>query len=129
MATKTYDRLLATRFDALLPRLDPRIKNVEAARAVMVDGESARQVAQRFDRTSETIRQSCRAIWALHLSIPDGLPPGWARIEVCLPQELIQVVRDMEESARKRLQAEMWKTHKGVDDESSSSGQPEGRGR
>lgn len=128
MATKNYDRLLAARFDALIPHLDRRIKNIEAARSVMVDGESARQVAARFDRSSETVRQSCRAIWQAHLSIADELPEGWMRLEVCLPQELVQVVKDMEESARKRLQAETRQREKGVDDENSGGGKSKGRG-
>lgn len=119
MAMKTYERLSAARFDALRPYLNPRIANIEAARAIMVDGESARQVAARLKKTSESIRQSCRAIWQTHLKVPDNAPPGWVRFEVCLPQELVQVVKDMEANARKR-QAD--RQLKGVNDENSGGG-------
>ncbi|WP_051242619.1 TrfB-related DNA-binding protein [Azohydromonas australica] len=91
--------MTAEEFDSLgerLGRLTP--ESVAIAREVLVDGVSRATVAERHGLTRPRITFIVdRVLAAAH-----DVPRDWVRVEVWLPPELAQQVREMEAKARAR---------------------------
>jgi hypothetical protein len=94
--------MTADEFDSLgerLGRLTP--ESVAIAREVLVDGIPRTTVAQRHGLTKPRITFIVdRVLAAAH-----DVPRDWVRVEVWLPPELAQQVREMEARARARAKA------------------------
>ena len=83
-------------FDALRPRLD----TVALAREVLVDGRSQVDVAKGHGITKQRVSgMVARVIAAAH-----DVPATWQRVEVWVPPELVDQVRQLEAQARAALQ-------------------------
>jgi len=76
--------------------------SIEIARAVLVDGVKQAALAKERNLTVQNVSQIVSRVRRSHLE--NGLTPdGWQQIEVCLPNELVPVVKAMEADARHRL--------------------------
>ena len=97
--------LTAEQFDAILPKLDPRVEanNIEAARKVMVDGRGVMEVAEEYGRTRQNLHRFIREMFALHTEVMPEIPKSWVRVAVSLPPALARQVRALEKSALAEL--------------------------
>jgi hypothetical protein len=91
--------MTAEEFDALGPRLGRMApESVAIAREVLVDGLAKVSVAERHGLTKPRVG----AIVERVLAAAQDVPRDWVRVEVWLPPELAQQVREMEAQARAR---------------------------
>ncbi len=88
-------------FDALRPRLGRlSLDTVALAREVLVDGRSQVDVAKGHGITKQRVSgMVARVIDAAH-----DVPATWQRVEVWVPPELVDQVRQLEAQARAALQ-------------------------
>ncbi len=96
------DSMTAEEFDSLgerLGRMTP--ESVAIAREVLVDGVPKFVVAQQHNITKPRVG----AIVERVLAAAQDVPRDWVRVEVWLPPELAQQVREMEAQARARVKA------------------------
>jgi hypothetical protein len=92
--------MTAEEFDNLgerLGRMAP--ESVAMARAVLVDGLPRATVAQQHGLTKPRVT----AIVDRVLAAAQDVPRDWVRVEVWLPPELAQQVREMEAQARAKV--------------------------
>lgn len=100
-------RLTPSEFDQAVSRLPRAMKarNVQIARAILVEGRKQIELVHEtgLSRTAITaVVRKIREAYAIH-----GQPPeGWERIEVCLPSEMVHLVRALEEEARRHRNQE-----------------------
>lgn len=99
-------RLGPEEFEALLPHLE-RLgeRNINGARAIMVDGRPQKQVAEEMGVSKATASAFVCRVWEAHIEFGTR-PPGWINLNVTLPPELADVVKDMERKAREKYEAE-----------------------
>jgi hypothetical protein len=103
-----YKRLTAGEFDRAIStvRRSMTDENVEIARAVLVDGRKQKDfviTTGAKTRSAMMISNVVTRVWGSHLE--NGLPPeGWERFEVCLPSELVPIVKRMEMDAKERYE-------------------------
>ncbi len=98
-----HKKLTTSEFDLAVSRIRRAMtdENVAIARAVLVDGCKQKDFIEEGKRTAMGISNLVARVWASHLQ--NGLPPeGWERFEVCLPKELVPIVKRMEEDAQER---------------------------
>jgi FixJ family two-component response regulator len=102
---RSNKRLKADEFEALLPYLE-RLgdRNVKAARSIMVDGRQQSQVAAELGVSKSSASAVVCRVWNLHLE-HGTRPIGWVRVSVVLPQDLAEVVKDMERKALEHYKA------------------------
>lgn len=94
-------RMTPDEFDALRPRLGRlSLDTVELAREVLVDGRSQVEVAKGHDIT----KQRVSGMVARVLAAAQDVPVTWQRVEVWVPPELVDQVRQLEAKARAALQ-------------------------
>lgn len=94
-------RVEARDFEDVVPSLGISPERVEAARLVMVDGLQVKDVAARFDWTSQAVSICVRLVWRKMESLGlvrldnDGaaLPPGWERFSFIGPSSLVASVK------------------------------------
>ena len=99
--------LTPSEFDQAVSRLPRSMKarNVEIARAILVDGRKQADMIRETDLSRTAIQAVVRKIRDAHERY--GQPPeGWERVEVCLPSEMVHLVRALEEEARRQLENE-----------------------
>ena len=98
-------RLTTEEFDVIRPHL-ARMKerNVEAIRAILVDGRSQKDVATELDVSAVAVSSMVRSAWDYHIT-HGTRPEGWVSVNVALPPEMAQLVREMERNARENLKA------------------------
>lgn len=83
-----------------LPR-SMKAKNVSIARAILVEGQKQAVMIKETGLSKSAIAAMVKKIRDSHERY--GQPPeGWERIEVCLPSHLVQMVRALEEEARRQ---------------------------
>jgi len=98
-----YKRLTTSEFDRAVSRIRRAMTDeyITIARAVLVDGCKQKDFIEEGKRTAMGISNVIARVWASHLE--NGLPPeGWERFEVCLPIELVPIVKRMEQDAKER---------------------------
>ena len=98
----TKDLMTTDEFDSLgarLGRMTP--ESVAIARAVLVDGLPKFVVAQQHKLTKPRVG----AIVERVLAAAQDVPKDWVRVEIWLPPELVQQVREMEAQARANARA------------------------
>lgn len=98
-------RLTAEEFDAIRPHL-ARMKdrNVEAIRAILVEGRPQKDVALELDVSAVAVSSMVRSAWDYHIT-HGARPERWVSVSVVLPREMAQLVREMERNARENLKA------------------------
>ena len=75
-------------------------KNIEAARLVMVDGESAADVAEKFGCTRQQIHRVVSSLFDIYaVKQLVQIPETWTRVAVSLPPALAKQVKAMEKQA------------------------------
>jgi hypothetical protein len=93
----------AEEFDSLRERLGKMTpESIAIAREVLVDGVPKFLVAERHRLTQPRVG----AIVDRVLAAAQNVPRNWERVEVWLPPELAQQVREMEAHARARAKAQ-----------------------
>jgi hypothetical protein len=88
--------LKAREFAAALrrhPRLKPRA--IEAARAVLVDGQTLEEAAQACGLTRQRVHAAAALLHG------DAIPAGWVTAFVTLPPKLMKQVQALETKARR----------------------------
>lgn len=98
-------RLTTEEFDAIRPHL-ARMKdrNVEAIRAILVEGRAQKDVAAELDVSAVAVSSLVRSAWDYHIT-HGTRPEGWVSVNVVLPPDIAQLVREMERNARENLKA------------------------
>lgn len=95
--------MTAEEFDSLRERLGRMTpESIVIAREVLVDGVPKFLVAERHRLTQPRVG----AIVDRVLAAAQDVPRNWERVEVWLPPELAQQVREMEAQARARAKAQ-----------------------
>lgn len=105
MTTRTTKRMTAVEFEAVRPLLDNIAKErIEAARMVLVDGQSMPGVAVIFGWTRQAVYQCVGAVWAFFEKYNRSrraeaiaqmeLPPGWERVTLVAPSAMIAQFRE-----------------------------------
>ena len=96
--------MTAQEFDSLVDRLGRLTpESIAIAREVLVDGLPKARAAERHGLTQPRVL----AIVERVLAAARDVPRDWVRVEVWLPPELAQQVREMEARARARVKAEV----------------------
>ncbi len=94
--------MTAKEFKALMPRLKRMtVGNVEIARRVLVDGISQVEAATESGLTKQRVGALVKSVQAVAREIP----PDWEQVEVWLPPELAEQVRQMAADAKARIEA------------------------
>jgi len=94
--------MTAKEFKALMPRLKRMtVGNVEIARRVLVDGISQVEAASESGLTKQRVGALVKSVQAVAREIP----PDWEQVEVWLPPELAEQVRQMAADAKARIEA------------------------
>ena len=98
-------RLTTEEFEAIRPHL-ARMKerNVEAIRAILVEGRPQKDVAAELDVSAVAVSSMVRSAWEYHIT-HGARPEGWISVSVVLPPEMAQLVKEMERNARENLKA------------------------
>jgi FixJ family two-component response regulator len=98
-------RLTPEEFDAIRPHL-ARMKdrNVEAIRAMLVEGRPQKEVAVELDVSAVAVSSMVRSAWEYHIT-HGARPEGWVNVNVVLPPDMAQLVKEMERTARENLKA------------------------
>jgi FixJ family two-component response regulator len=98
-------RLTTEEFEVIRPHL-ARMKNrnVEAIKAILVEGRAQKDVAAELDVSAVAVSSMVRSAWGYHIT-HGARPEGWVSVSVVLPQEMAQLVREMERNARENLKA------------------------
>jgi len=96
MASKVS--MTADEFDSLRPRLGRRMGDdtVTIAREVLVDGLPQTKVAEKHGITKQRVSDIMKRV----LAVVRGIPADWQLVEVWLPPELAEQVRQMENQAK-----------------------------
>jgi plasmid maintenance system antidote protein VapI len=99
-------RLTAQEFETVRPHLK-RVKpqNVQAIYEHLVDGRQQTELAEELGITKKAVSQMVSKVWALHIKYGER-PDGWTSISVTLPNDMADVVKDMERRARANLTKE-----------------------
>ncbi|AOS36948.1 TPA: TrfB-related DNA-binding protein [Escherichia coli] len=100
-------RLTPSEFDQAVKRLPRAMKarNIQIARAILVEGRKQAELVRETGLSRTAIAAVVRKIREAHETY--GQPPeGWERIEVCLPSEMVHLVRALEEEARRQHENE-----------------------
>lgn len=93
----TENKMTAKEFKALMPRLKRMtVGNVEIARRVLVDGITQVEAADESGLSKQRIGALVKAV----RTIAQEIPAGWEHVEVWLPPELAEKVRQMAEKAK-----------------------------
>jgi hypothetical protein len=102
---KSFGSMTNSRFDYVLPHMSGKVlpENIDAARRILVGNEKAAVVARDMGKNPETVRYTARLIWNKHLALPGDTPNGWKTIEITLPEDLIEFVRQLESKERLKL--------------------------
>ena len=96
------EKMTAKEFKALMPRLKRMtVGNVEIARRVLVDGISQVEAASESGLTKQRVGALVKSVQAVAREIP----PDWEQVEVWLPPELAEQVRQMAADAKARIEA------------------------
>jgi hypothetical protein len=98
-------RLRADEFEVLLPYLE-RLgdRNVNGARAIMVEGRKQNLVAAEMGVSKATASAVVSRVWALHLEYGTR-PGGWVSVSVALPPDLAELVKDIARKALEKYKA------------------------
>lgn len=92
--------MTAEEFDVVRERLVKMTPdNAAAARKVLVDGIPPVEVAQQCNMSKQRLNGILNSVRAA----ANGVPVSWVRVEVWVPPELVQQVRDIEERAKAKL--------------------------
>lgn len=105
----------AIEFEALRPFMkniaDDRL---EAARAALVENESFSVIAERYGwKSRQAVDRIVSAVWEKYQDYQEstrlvaeleGLPPGWQRVTISAPKELVDKILVQVEKARKKAQ-------------------------
>jgi hypothetical protein len=96
MASKVS--MTADEFDALRPRLGHRMgeDTVTIAREVLVDGLPQTKAAEKHGITKQRVSDIVKRV----LAVVRGIPADWQLVEVWLPPDLAEQVRQMEAQAK-----------------------------
>lgn len=94
-------QLTRAEFNAIKPYFSKRA-NVEALYAVMVAGRSQSDVAREAGVTRKAISQGVGKAWSFHIE-HGSRPSGWVSVNVALPPDLAEIVKDMARNAREKL--------------------------
>lgn len=99
-------RLTAQEFETIRPKLKRfKARNVQASYQHLVDGRQQNELAEELGITQKAVSQMISKVWTLH--VEHGAPPrGWTSISVTLPNDMAEVVKDMERRARENLTKE-----------------------
>lgn len=96
------DKMTAKDFKAVMPRLKRMtVGNVDIARRVLVDGISQVDAATESGLTKQRVGALVKAV----LAAAREIPPDWEQVEVWLPPELAEQVRQMAAEAKARIEA------------------------
>jgi predicted DNA-binding protein (UPF0251 family) len=98
-------RLTIEEFEVIRPYL-ARMKdrNVEAIRAILVEGRPQKDVAVELDVSAVAVSSMVRNAWEYHIT-HGARPEGWVNVSVVLPPDMAQLVIEMERNARENLKA------------------------
>lgn len=101
---RSKKRLTAVEFDMLRPFLKMSEDRITAARAMMVDGLSGRDAAAAHGWTRQNATDAANRVWRTYEDYQVArereeddatlMPPGWARVTLIAPLELILRFRD-----------------------------------
>lgn len=89
-------------FDQAIARCSLGERATEMARAVLVNGQPATQVAQHFGVTGAAVSHHVRAVWQAHTDA-SALPPGFVRITVVLPEDKASIAQSWERDEKIKL--------------------------
>lgn len=97
-------RLLTnSEFDLAVRKLPRSLKekNVAIARAVLVEGQKQADLVRETGLSRSAIAATVRKVKDSYMRHAQP-PKGWEKIEVCLPAQMIVMVRALEEEARRQ---------------------------
>ncbi|EJW9057436.1 hypothetical protein OC180_004389 [Salmonella enterica] len=94
-------RLTASEFNGIRPFLTRmKERNISAVYEHLVDGKKQTDIAEELGVTKKAVSQMVNKAWALH--VEKGITPeGWVTMDVTLPAEMAEIVKQMELQARK----------------------------
>ncbi len=97
-------RLSAAEFDAVSTLLNISADRIQAARSAMVDGEGLQAIADRYGwKTKQSVGAAVAVVWKeveryreskrAELNATTLLPPGWEKVELIAPSEMVERFR------------------------------------
>jgi hypothetical protein len=105
-------RMTAAEFDALKPLLNISDDRIEAARLALVNGQTLASVGEVYGWTRQAVGDAVAQVWKLHERYLESqraatnagplIPPGWERVELIAPKELVEKFRAEVAKAAKR---------------------------
>ena len=90
-------RVTAPEFEAVRPLLNISEERIEAARAVLVEGQRLQAVANRYGWSRQAVHDTVSVVWrtfqryqeAQTAAVGEPVPPGWERVTLVAPADLI----------------------------------------
>lgn len=93
-------KMTATFFDELRPRLGRLTdETIDIAREVLVEGKSQSDVARNHGLSRQRVSSMVKSV----ISAANEVPRDWQRVEVWLPPNLADKVRQMEADAKEEV--------------------------
>ncbi len=97
-------RVSAAEFDSVRPLLKISPERIEAARAVLVQGLTLQSVGERYGWSRQSVGDAVASVWRTLESYRESqrlasladtlLPPGWDRVTLIAPTQLIERFRN-----------------------------------
>lgn len=93
-------RLTEAQFQQAVRGLDVGPQTIEIARGVLVEAKSQASFASALGLSKGAISQAVSRVWAV--AEKQGLPAGYERVSVVLPEHQAYIVRQWEKDATKK---------------------------
>lgn len=97
-------RLTPGEFELIRPHLErQKQENIEHVRRVLVDGVKQRVLAGQLGMTVQGVSAMVTRAWNTHVEYGER-PTGWRVVHVVLPNHIADVIEEMADIARRRMQ-------------------------
>lgn len=105
---KKQQRLTKEEFDALRPFLNTSEDRIQAAYSCMVDGLTYAEAAKPFGWSRQSVYDVVQRVWKAQAAYLESqamnliMPPGWEKVTLIAPVDLINKFRQEIEKASKK---------------------------
>lgn len=92
-------RMTAAEFDAVIPLMKISDKRRDAARMALVDGMTFQAVSDRLECSRQAVDDAIGSVWRAYTKLNEAqrvaantdtlLPPGWEKVTLVVPSELL----------------------------------------
>lgn len=98
-------QLKATEFDKLAKASKQQQRSIDMARAVLVQGQTQKDVAAEYGCTASRVSAVVAKFWSLHTE-RQATPEGYVVMTVTLPKDKAAIVQEWHEASRRKMEAQ-----------------------